>query len=310
MINLPSAFWSGWVIVLTLGSSAVLVWLVCNVFFSAQANDETADTHVWDETLREGDSPPPMWWFWLIYVALIFSAIYLLLYPGLGSYRGALQWSQAGHLHDSSAAHELEFEQRKRELSLLEPAELARDPVVMRSAATLFANHCGSCHGVDGAGQGQFPNLRDSIWQWGGDPSAIASTIKLGRNAVMPAWGAVFDEKTLSALTEFVQKLGRSDSVVSNDSDPGATAFAQTCASCHGPNGSGNAALGAPNLTDNDWLYGSSSAAIHTSISEGRNGVMPAHGERLSEFQQAALTAWLYAGGLGSESSEPTRVQE
>lgn len=296
MIDLPNTFWSGWVLVLTIGSGAVLVWLVVNVYFSDAAVNEDAHDQVWDENLKEGSNAPPLWWFWLIFVALIFSVCYLLLYPGLGSFQGALKWSQSKRLAESTALHALQFQQQQNELTTLDTKALAGDAKAMKTAAKIFANHCGSCHGPNGQGQAQFPDLTDNQWQWGNDATAIKTSITQGRTAIMPGWAGVLDEVAIDAVARHVKALGTGAQTESGKDTLGAETYANLCASCHGAEAGGNPAVGAPSLIDDEWLYGDSEFAIRQSIALGRSGIMPAHGERLSAFQIALLTAWLEAG--------------
>ena len=287
MTEMPSDFWSGWIIVLTVVSLIGLTWLVFSVYFSPRAKAEKSQ--VWDETLTKGDNAPPMWWFWLLFSALVFTVAYLMLYPGLGSYKGALEWTQGGRLGEAYALYDYEFEDLRQELLETSWADLQSDPDVMRSARNIYNRNCTACHGHDGKGQANmFPNLMDNIWQWGGDPAQIEQSIRFGRRAVMPAWEAALDETAVGNVAAYIQTIGEA-----GEDHPGKLPYSQFCIACHGVDGTGNIALGAPDLSDDDWVYGHSESELAHSISKGRNGVMPAFGKRLDDVQIHMLAAWL-----------------
>ena len=144
MANLPSDFWGGWVAVITIVSLVALAWLVYSVYF-AKRSDASVAHQVWDETLREGTAAAPLWWFWLIVALLAFTVVYLMLYPGLGSYRGTLQWSQGGRLAESAARYDAEFGAARARIAATAPEELRDDAAVLRSAASVFRNNCAAC---------------------------------------------------------------------------------------------------------------------------------------------------------------------
>jgi len=294
MADLPTQFWGGWIVVLTVTTLAALAWLVVSVYFGKN-HDESIGELTWDETLKEGTAPAPLWWFWLIFSLLVVSVLYLMLYPGLGTFAGVLHWSQH-HEIEASAAHYVErFGALREELASADHARLRDDPRAMAAAASVFANHCAACHGPDAQGQANlFPNLRDTEWQWGGTFDAVTQTITLGRIAVMPPLGAALGDEGVAEVADYVVALaqgrGDDDAVAA-----GRTRFAQLCSACHGADGSGQPLLGAPPLNDGHWLYGGSRDAIVTSIVEGRNGQMPAFGERLEPVQIRLLAAWLSA---------------
>jgi cytochrome c oxidase cbb3-type subunit 3 len=285
MADMPTDFWSGWIALVTVISLIGLTWLVFSVYFSPENHDE--ESPIWDETLSEGSNPAPMWWFWLILAFLVFSVVYLMLYPGLGSYKGALKWSQGGRLGESFALYDYEFDAVRAEILESALQDLQADPAVMRSAAGIFSRNCAACHGPEAKGQADmFPNLRDEAWQWGGDPAQVEETIRAGRQAAMPAWGSVIGAEGVQQISEYVRSLPNAQT-----DHPGAIQFQQFCAACHGPDGKGMSIMGAPDLTDAYWLYGS--GAVAHSIATGRNGQMPAFGNRLDDVQIRMLVAWL-----------------
>lgn len=292
MADMPSDFWSGWIIVLTVVSLAVMAWLVWSVYFSPSPHrpEEEENEPVWDEDLEEGSHPPPMWWFWLILGATVFSVGYLMLYPGLGSFSGALQWSQDSRVRESYSNYEQRFSEPRQRIADADLSELQDDAGMMQTAERIFQRECAACHGVDGRGQlSLFPNLMDIAWQWGGSPAQIEQTIRNGRQANMPAWSSNLDDDTIDQVTDYVIALGDEPA----EDHPGQQAYSQYCTSCHGPDGGGNAALGGPSLADSTWLYGGDRESVRQSITDGRNGVMPAFGNRLDDAQIQLLVAWL-----------------
>ena len=293
MADLPSEFWGGWITTITVASFFALLWLVIDVYRSGPDGNEE---QVWDETLREGAKPAPIWWFWFILALMIISAIYVMLYPGLGTWRGALGWSMGGRMEERFVDYEGQFG-TQRALILKTPlAELASSNSAMRSAGRVFNNNCSSCHGGDAAGQArQFPDLTDAAWQWGSDESQIVETIHSGRQAAMPGWLAVAGEAGVNQLADYVLALSSGGESTATTAD-GGMLYQQYCVACHGPDGAGNPLLGAPALDDHDWTYGGERTQVVESIANGRNGTMPAFGTRLDATQIRLLAAWLKAG--------------
>lgn len=290
MADMPTDFWSGWIILLTVVSFVGLGWLLYGVYF-AENGDRPAEHAVWDENLREGSAPAPMWWFWLILAAMVFTVVYLMLYPGLGSYSGALQWSQGGRLAESLVLYGAEFDARRAAIAEAPLDVLQADATVMESAGRIFSRDCAACHGAEAQGQADmFPNLADDDWQWGGASEQIDQTLRNGRQAVMPPLAAVLGEDGVAQVAGYVQALSSGAAAAGA---PGEAQFRMFCTACHGVDGTGNAILGGPNLTDDIWLYGGSETAITESIAGGRMGVMPAFGQRLDATQIRMLTAWL-----------------
>ncbi|HEX4881846.1 MAG TPA: cytochrome-c oxidase, cbb3-type subunit III [Porticoccaceae bacterium] len=293
MADMPADFWSGWIILLSVVSFSGLVWLVLSVYFrraGPERGQVTGEDPVWDENLHEGDNPAPFWWFWLLLAAMVFSVLYLMFYPGLGSYAGALKWSQGGQFAEHQDRFQAEFAAPRAALAGQDGAALAADRAAMAVAANLFQEHCAACHGKAARGQAAlFPDLRDGDWQWGGTAEQIEQTIRQGRNAVMPGWQRVLAATDLQAVGEFVGGL----SAGAGADHPGRPVFQQYCAACHGASGEGNPLLGAPRLNDAIWLYGGTPEAIAATVAAGRNGQMPAFAGRLDAMQIRLLVAWL-----------------
>ena len=257
--------------------------------------------HVWDEDLRELNNPLPRWWMGLFVITVVFAGVYLALYPGLGSLAGLLHWSSAGQ-------HQAEVLSQARAIApvyaryaAMPVPALARDSAAMAIGDRLFANNCAQCHGADARGSPGFPNLTDGDWLWGGTPEQIEQTITEGRNGVMPVMApAVGSAQDIRDLANYVLSLSGSphDAAAAQRGQP---KFA-VCAGCHGADGRGNTAVGAPNLTDSIWLYAPGEAAIVTRIEQGANLVMPAQGGRLTPPQIHVLAAYVW--GLSHPQGE------
>lgn len=286
--DLPVGFWAGWVAVITVVSLLGLCWLVGSIYFSKKEHE--ANNTIWDENLREGNNPAPMWWFWMILAALIFSLVYLMLYPGLGEYKGILNWSQGGRLLESYESFEEDFGVNRSELAYASIEGLSNNKNAMASAGRIFKQHCAACHGATATGQADlFPDLTDGEWQWGGTEEEVELTIRHGRRAAMPAWGPVVGEDGVSSLSDYLMILGKAPPADS----PGASLYKLYCVACHGLEGKGSPALGAPNLSNDIWLYGGTKANLDASIADGRSGVMPPFDARLDNTQIRLLVAWL-----------------
>jgi cytochrome c oxidase cbb3-type subunit 3 len=292
MSDMPSDFWSGWIITITVTSLIGLAWIIFSIYSSSSdAHGEAEEGPVWDGNLREGSNPPPLWWFWMILSAMVISVLYLMLYPGLGSYQGALKWSQGGHMHNSIETYEREFGGMRKLIAEAQLETLQADEGYMHSAQRVFDRNCAVCHGYDAAGQASmFPDLTDDEWQWGGSVAQIETSIRSGRTAAMVSWSQILGgDEGVARVASYVRTLG-SDAA---DGHPGQGQYNMFCIACHAIDGSGNAALGAPSLVDAVWLYGDDDAALHESIANGRNGEMPAFGERLDDTQIRLLLALL-----------------
>jgi cytochrome c oxidase cbb3-type subunit 3 len=291
--DLPSDFWGGWIATITVVSFIALLWLVIDVYRSGPDGNEQ---QVWDETLREGDKAAPIWWFWFILALMVISAVYVMLYPGLGTWRGALNWSMAGRMEERLVDYEGEFGTQRRLIVTLPLDELARSHSAMQSAWHVYNSNCSSCHGRNAAGQAQqFPDLTDAAWQWGSDDSQVIATIHSGRQAAMPGWLEVAGEAGVGQVADYVLALSHG-AAAGPAVEAGRAVFQQYCVACHGPDGAGNPLLGAPALNDRAWTYGGERVQVIESIARGRNGTMPAFGARLDETQIRLLAAWLKAG--------------
>lgn len=290
-----NSFWNWFVIIITLVSILGCWWLLhWTKGVSDRSDDEQVSEtgHVWDHDIRELNTPLPRWWLHLFNITIIFALAYLVFYPGLGNFGGTLGWTQEKQYNEEMAAAEAAQEQifaRYRDMS---PEALMADAEAMGTAGRLFRQNCAMCHGSDGRGATGFPNLADDNWQWGGSHEQIMFTLENGRIAAMPPWVAVLGEDGVEEVVQYVLQISGQDANPELAS-AGQTRFQTVCMACHGMDGKGNPALGAPNLTDDTWLYGSDAEDIEYAVRNGRNGVMPAFGDTLSEERRKLLAAYV-----------------
>jgi cytochrome c oxidase cbb3-type subunit 3 len=293
MSQFTSSFWDFYI-----GVISVVSILACGVLLLAYSKRHVAGGqaqttgHTWDEDLGEYNNPLPRWWMWLFWITIVFSLVYLALYPGLGSFAGYWKWTQVGQLERENAQANAQFGPLYEKFAGQEVAQLAKSPAALAIGQKLFLNTCAQCHAADGAGSRGFPNLTDGDWLYGGDPATIKLTIAEGRNGVMPPFGAALGEQGAKDVAHYVMSL----SGMANDSirtARGKPLFAQICAACHGAEGKGNPQLGAPNLTDRTWLHGGGEPVIIETVTRGRNNQMPAHKELLTPAKIHLLTAYV-----------------
>lgn len=300
MSDFVSDFWSLYVAVIVfvgIAGCAVFLWSQ-NVGVAAVADGSDADTtgHVWDETLQEFNNPMPRWWMWMFYITVAFALGYLALYPGLGSYKGALNWSSKGQYEAEIKKADDTYGPIYEKYLKMDLKAVAADKQANEMGQRLFLTYCAQCHGSDAHGSKGFPNLADNDWLWGGEPEAIEKTILEGRQGMMPAYGGNPDAVGGEAGAKEVANYVRSLSGLSHDAElagKGKEKFGVVCFACHGPEGKGQTAMGAPNLTDKTWLYGSSEAAIVETITKGRANRMPAWKDFLGEAKVHLLAAYV-----------------
>ena len=293
-----STFWSVWIIVIVTINIAGAVWLLfanrkVEVRSDAAEGRSQKTGHVYDG-IEEYDNPLPRWWFNMFILTVVFSVIYLILYPGMGNFKGLLGWTSEGQWQEQMAEAEARYGPLFARYHDTPVEELSATPEALKMGARLFANNCSQCHGSDGRGSYGFPNLADDSWLYGGSPEAIRTSIANGRAGAMPAWGSVIGETGVDNVTHYIFSLGDRDHDASK-AEAGAAVYQAYCASCHGPGGEGNQVMGAPNLTDDVWLYGGSPEYVKHSIRAGRNGRMPAHKDLLKEDKIHLLTAYVYS---------------
>ncbi|MBB3222309.1 cytochrome-c oxidase, cbb3-type subunit III [Pseudoduganella umbonata] len=305
MSDFTSDFWNLYIAVLTVlgivGCGVLLYTQSVHRLSAADAAAGKAATtgHVWDDDLTELNTPMPRWWMWLFYLTIVFGAAYLFLYPGLGTYAGKLGWQSAGQYREELAkaddAYGPLFDKYRRQ----DLKAVAADPQARAMGERLFLTYCAQCHGSDARGNKGFPNLADKDWLHGGEPDTIKQTIMNGRHGVMPPMGAAIgSDKDVENVAHYVLSLSGS-----SVADPIKSVFGKSkftaCLACHGASGTGNRALGAPNLADKTWLYGGSAETIMETIRKGRDNTMPAFGDFLGEGKVHVLSAYVW--GLSND---------
>ena len=295
MSDFTSNFWPIYVSVITVVSIVACLLLL---WFSGKARAMTASDnttgHVWDGDLREMNNPLPRWWAYLFVITVVFAFAYLALYPGLGTFKGTLGWTSIGQHTKEVDKGNAEVAPLYAKFAALTPEDLSKDTQAMAIGERLFMNNCAQCHASDARGTKGIPNLTDMDWLHGGAPEQIKTTLLQGRMGNMPPMAAAVGSSTdVKNLAQYVLSLSGSP----NDSVQAALGkekFA-ACAACHGANGKGNVALGAPNLTDDIWLHGYGEAAIISMINNGKVNQMPAQGEKLTEGQIHVLTSYVWS---------------
>ncbi|HEX6018980.1 MAG TPA: cytochrome-c oxidase, cbb3-type subunit III [Burkholderiaceae bacterium] len=289
-----SEFWSWWVVVLIVFNLGITFFLFLwgpRAKIPVLADGTTG--HVWAHgAIREGLHRLPLWWVVISLVMFIAAFVYFWRYPGFGNHQGSLGWTSHGELARDTAANHQQFDAAMKPFAGDSIEKLAGNPEVLAAGEVLFRDNCAACHGRAGHGNQQLgaPNLADQNWLYGSGDAVLTSILD-GRRGAMPAWGPQFGDAGVDNLTQYVLGL----SGAPHDATKAAAGKAQfvACAACHGPEGKGNPALGAPNLTDAIWLYGGDPETIQTSIRDGRAGIMPAWRERLGEANARLIAAYV-----------------
>lgn len=292
--------WSYYIAAIALGGIIFCVWLLFTqrAWLGKEVKQVENTGHVWDGDLSELNNPVPRWWT-VFYLGLcIFALGYLLLYPGLGSFQGLLNYSSAEAVREAQRAQAEQIAPVYARFEEMSIPQIAADAEAQQIGQRLFLNNCAQCHGSDARGGPSFPNLADRDWLYGGSPEQIQQSITKGRHGVMPPWRGTISPAEASDIAQYVRSL----SGLAADPlriVPGKRGYDSYCVACHGAEGKGNTALGAPNLTDNIWLHGSSEATIVDIILNGRENQMPAQERILTPQQIRMLTAWVW--GLTNE---------
>lgn len=294
MSEMFSYGWSIFVAVVTTVSLAWCLWLLLIASKRREMAKDNTTGHVWDVDLRELNNPLPRWWFWLFVITVVFGAFYLVLYPGLGAFPGTLGWTSSGQYQTEQRRAQEAMAPLYAKLAATPFEQLAKDPQAMAIGERLFGNNCAGCHGANARGSTGFPNLTDGDWLYGGEPQTIIETITKGRTGTMPPMGeAVGTSDDVRNVAQYVLSLSGAphDSARAQLGKPKFV----VCAACHGPDGKGNPALGAPNLTDNVWLHGFGEAAIVRMVMQGKTSIMPPFEGRLNPEQIHVLAAYVWS---------------
>jgi cytochrome c oxidase cbb3-type subunit 3 len=290
------AFWHWFV---AAGTIAFIIWCALLIGWTTKqgpqnVKDNEVVGHKWDGDLQEWNNPAPKWWLYLYFITIVWAVGYLIAF-GLADWEGALGWSQQGQyeseMQDAAARYEPIYEQ----FAAMPFDELSKNADANQLGKSLYASYCTTCHGSDARGATGYPNLTDNDWLWGNSEAALTMTLKNGRNGVMPVLApALGGEQGVRNMVKYVRSLS---GIIKPDA--GAISakpmFLALCSTCHTAEGTGNQLFGAPNLTDDIWLYGSSEEAVYTTIINGRNNMMPAHGDLLGENRTKILAAYIYS---------------
>ena len=294
MSDFVHSFWSHYIAWITLAgilACVVLLWLTSRKKLSGSADNTTG--HVWDEDLREMNNPLPLWWVGLFVITIVFALFYLTLYPGLGSSEGSLGWTSQNQYQQEVDQANADVAPLYARFDAMAPEQVALDPKARHIGEHLFLNNCAQCHGSDARGTKGFPNLTDADWLYGGSPEQISASITLGRQGQMPPMAAaVGSPEDVKNLAHHVLSLSGSP----HDSLRAALGKGKfgACAACHGADGKGNQALGAPNLTDKIWLHGWGEEAIVAMVTQGKLNQMPGQEGRLTPSQIHVLSAYVW----------------
>ncbi len=295
MSDFYSGFWTVWIAIGALGGIGFLmILLITNTTQTIKPGEEAKSMgHSWDG-IEELNNPLPLWWLIMFWLSIFFALGYLIVYPGIGSYTGFLK-TNIEEYNEEIILADVKFNPIFEKYAAIDIVTLSKDEKAMRTGGRLFSNNCAICHGSDARGFRGFPNLTDKAWLFGGQPEQIKASILNGRNGVMPAWQAILGDEGVKEVTSYVLSLsGRK--APADEVAAGKTKYA-ACAGCHLPTGTGMHALGAPDLTDNVWLYGANRKAIEKSIALGRKGVMPKFMDKLGEDKAHLVAAYVYSLG-------------
>ena len=294
MSDFTGNFWHLFVAGITVvGMIACLILLWFSGKTKAMTANDNTTGHVWDGDLREMNNPLPRWWVGLFIITVVFSLVYLAFYPGLGTYAGKFGWSSEGQYDAEVAKANEQVAPLYAKFQAMSVQDVAKDPQAMAIGDRLFMNNCAQCHGSDARGSKGFPNLTDADWLHGGSPEKIKESLVNGRNGIMPPMAAaVGSPEDVRNVAHYVLSLSGSP----HDSLRASLGKAKfgACAACHGMDGKGNPALGAPNLTDDIWLHGWGENAIVAMINNGKTNQMPAQASKLTEGQIHVLASYVW----------------
>jgi cytochrome c oxidase cbb3-type subunit 3 len=295
-----TGFWAGWVIgLLVINLGLVLFLFVWAQRVKIHVEPDGTSGHVWAHgVLREGIRDLPLWWALISAAALLFALVYFVRYPGFGNYKGTLSWSSADELERDTRANNAKLEAQMQPLRGLSVEALAANPAAVTIGHRLYLDNCAACHGTEALGNQLLgaPNLTDADWLYGGDTETVMKSILDGRTGAMPALGSVLGREGVNEAAAYVLSLSGTQAPADWVAK-GKVRFETVCVACHGADGHGNPALGAPNLTDATWLYGKDFSRVAQSVREGRSGAMPAWRTRLNEDQLRTVVAWIRTRG-------------
>jgi cytochrome c oxidase cbb3-type subunit 3 len=295
---------SGWslyvivLVVLNIAGCGALLWWTARRRPGDPAPTDTS--HVWDGDITEYNKPLPKWWINLFYLTIVFAIGYLAWFPGFGSFAGTSGWTSNKEYDAEKAVEDAKLEKTFAPYAGQPIDKIAQDPKGVALGKAIFGNNCATCHGSTAQGANGYPNLTDNIWHWGGSPDQILETVLNGRQGVMPEWGTVLTgmggPNAVDAVAAYVRTLGNPAGMQNNFlAAKGQKLYDGVCVACHGIDGTGNVAMGAPNLTDDYWLYGNSTESLRQTIAKGRHGVMPAWEPIIGDTRVRLAAAYVWS---------------
>ncbi|URD60559.1 cytochrome-c oxidase, cbb3-type subunit III [Sphingomonas sp. KRR8] len=284
-----------------------------------QATGTETVGHEWDG-IQELNTPLPRWWLWTFYASIVWAIAYTVAFPAWPlvsrATAGVLHWSSRGQLDQELAADAARKAPLLKAIAATPIEQLPGKPQLWQAAVegghAAFRNNCTQCHGTGAAGSKGYPNLNDDDWLWGGDLKAIQYTIANGvrnpdhpqtRTSQMPSFGrdGLLQPNEISDVVAYVRTISHQQPA-NAEARRGAAIFAANCAACHGATGTGNRAVGAPNLTDSIWLYGGDEASLTNTVTNAHYGVMPRWEAKLGPTQVKMLAAYVYSLGGGERA--------
>lgn len=307
--------WSVYVIVLIAANVVGCAWLLfANRSVQIDPRQKGKTTGHDFDGIEELNNPLPAWWTWLFVGTIVFSAGYLVLYPGLGNFAGTLGWSSASQLEGEKTEAAQRYGPLFARYASVPIVDLVKEPQAVAMGGRIFANNCTACHGSDARGNRGYPDLTDGDWIHGGAPETVVETITHGRNGVMPALAPVLGgPEQVEDVVQYVLSLsGRKHDATA--AARGGAQFAAICSACHQADGKGNPAIGAPDLTDDVWLHGGKPEDIHHALEVGLANQMPAHEAILTPEQIHLVATYVLSlsaqgGGAASPAMGGAQVQ-
>lgn len=292
-----STFWSAYIFALT---GITIIGLVALIFLTRRmpgsSDPEETTGHNFDG-IEEYNKPMPKWWLNMFWLTIIFGVGYLAYY-GLGNYTGLGNWTSAGQLEAETEAHAEKYGEIFEQFASVPVEELKDNPQALRMGQQVYLNNCAICHGQTAQGYYGFPNLTDNDWLYGGSGEQIKASIVQGRQGQMPAWKDTLGTNGVASVTEYVLKISGNEHNAEM-AENGEVIFTQMCSACHGTDGTGNISLGAPNLTNNIWLYDNPEQDLKrdiiTTLNNGRAGNMPAWEPILGKEKAHLLAGYIYS---------------
>ena len=307
MSDFTGGFWGIYISIITV-VSIIACGVLLQVMSTRKVSGSQVETtgHSWDEDLVEYNNPLPRWWIWLFYITIVFGLVYLVLYPGLGTFGGTYNWTSKKQYEEEVAKAEALSAPIYEKFAKTDLKQLAADPQARALGQKLFLNNCAQCHSSDARGAKGYPNLTDSVWIFGGSPETIKESIAKGRKSVMPPWGPVLGDDGVKDVAHYVMSLNGM-TFDSLRAARGKEKFQTTCVACHGAEAKGNPAIGAEDLTKPVLLYGADEPSLIETIGKGRQSTMPAQLELLGEAKVHILAAYVWGLSNSGGSAAPAK---